>query len=95
MDFSALAYAVQTADGALYFARDTGRARVLVNECAGLVEVADCPFAKRSVPIATWRVEAFVVATEIMSIYFSFHITFLQSTYIYLTGSSISTNPTS
>ena len=72
MDFSALAYAVQTADGALYFARDTGRARVLVNEGAGLVEVADRPFAERSVPIATWCVEAFVVAPEIMPPVFPF-----------------------
>ena len=77
MDFSALAYALQATDRTLYFARDTGRARVLVDEGARLVEIADCPFAERSVPIAAWCVEAFVMATEIISLDFSFHLMFL------------------
>ena len=46
MDFSVLADAVQAADGTLYLTRDTGRARVLVDEGAGLIEVADSPLAK-------------------------------------------------
>ena len=63
VDFSTLADAVQAANGTLYLSRDTGRARILVDEGACLIEVADSPFPKWGVPIAAWCVEAFVVAS--------------------------------
>ena len=67
MDFSSLANALQTTDGTLHLTRDACRASVFIYEGACLVQVADSPFAKRGEPIATWGVEACVVAPEMIS----------------------------
>ena len=64
-----LADALQATDGTCDLTRDAGGAGGVVDVVTVCVKVANGPLSVRSVPVAIWRIVAFVVTSEIASFF--------------------------